>query len=109
MKKGSLHGESYLRELRLFLEEICCDLSRFQHVTQDGVQPEDILINQEVYLGIAGAFADIEVRVPGNAPYFVEIKYGYPPDKIIRHISRKYGTGDNGQQGRFKDSPRSGL
>ena len=92
MKKGSLHGESYLRELRLFLEEICCDLSRFQHVTRDGVQPEDILINQEVYLGIAGAFADIEVRVPGNAPYFVEIKYGYPPDKIIRHISRKYGT-----------------
>lgn len=92
MKKGSLHGESYLRELRLFLEEICCDLSRFQHVTQDGVQPEDIRINQEVYLGVAGAFADIEVRVPGNAPYFVEIKYGYPPDKIIRHISRKYGT-----------------
>ncbi|HKS39732.1 MAG TPA: adenylate/guanylate cyclase domain-containing protein [Blastocatellia bacterium] len=92
MKKSSLHGESYLRELRLFLEEICCDLSRFQHVAQDGVQPEDILINQEVYLGIAGAFADIEVRVPGNAPYFVEIKYGYPPDKIIRHINRKYGT-----------------
>lgn len=92
MKKGSLQGESYFRELRLFLEEICCDLSRFQHVTEDGVQPEDILINQEVYLGIAGAFADIEVRVPGRAPYFVEIKYGYPPDKIIRHISRKYGA-----------------
>jgi class 3 adenylate cyclase len=92
MTKDSLQGESYFRELRLFLEEICCDLSRFQHVAQDGVQPEDIRINQEVHLGIAGAFADIQVTVPGNAPYFVEIKYGYPPDKIIRHIGRKYGT-----------------
>jgi len=92
MKERLLQAESYLRELRLFLEEICCDLCRFQHVAQDGIQPEDIRITQEVYLGIAGAFADIQVKIPGAAPYFVEIKYGYPPDKIIKHLGRKYGT-----------------
>lgn len=84
--------ESYLRELRLFLEEVCCDLCRFQHIAQDDLRPEDIRINQEVYLGTPGAFADIRVKVPGAAPYFVEIKYGYTPDKIIRHLRRKYGT-----------------
>lgn len=88
---SQLQDEPYLRELRLFLEEICCDLCRFQHVAQDGVQPEDVRIHQEVFLGVEGAFADIKVSVPGRAPYFVEIKYGYPPDKTVRHIARKYG------------------
>lgn len=83
---------SYLRELRLFLEEVCCDLCRFRHIAQGDLRPEDIRINQEVYLGTPGAFADIRVKVPGAAPYFVEIKYGYTPDKIIRHLRRKYGT-----------------
>lgn len=85
-------GEGYQRELRLFLEEVCCDLCRFQHIAQGDLRPDDIRINQEVYLGTPGAFADIRVIVPGAAPYFVEIKYGYAPDKIIRHLKRKYGT-----------------
>lgn len=92
MKKKLFQDINYLRELRLFLAEICCDLCRFQHVAQHGVQPEDIRITHEVYLGIPGAFADIKVSLPGIAPYFVEIKYGYPRDKIIKHLSRKYGT-----------------
>jgi len=71
MNESLSQDESYLRELRLFLEEICCDLCRFQHAEQGSIQPEDIRINQEVYLGIAGAFADIEVKAPGAAPYFV--------------------------------------
>src|SRR6185436_20588587 len=92
MSESLIQDENYLRDMRLFLEELCCDLCRFQHAGQGSFQPEDIRINQEVYLGIAGAFADIEVKVPHAAPYFVEIKYGYPPDKLIRHISRKYGA-----------------
>lgn len=92
MNRSRYRDESYLRELRLFLEEVCCDLCRFQHVAQDGLRPEEIRINQEVYLGRPGAFADIRVKVPAAAPYFVEIKYGYPPDKIIRHLHRKYGA-----------------
>lgn len=92
MKEASPERDGYLKELRLFLEEICCDLCRFQHVRESGVRQEDVRINQEVYLGTPGAFADIQVRAPGAAPYFVEIKYGYPPDKVIRHLRRKYGT-----------------
>lgn len=84
-------NDNYLKELRLFLEEICCDLCRFQHATRDGLRPEEVRINQEVYLGATGAFADIRVQVPQTPPYFVEIKYGYPSDKIIRHLKRKYG------------------
>lgn len=92
MKEARPGQDGYLKELRLFLEEICCDLCRFQHVTRDGIRPEDVRINQEVYLGAPGAFADIQVTAPGTRPYFVEIKYGYPPDKIMRHLKRKYGT-----------------
>lgn len=92
MKEAMLETDGYLKELRLFLEEICCDLCRFHHVSQSNVRPEDVRINQEVYLGTLGAFADIQVKVAGALPYFVEIKYGYPPDKVIRHLERKYGT-----------------
>lgn len=90
MKEGVREG--YLKELRLFLEEICCDLCRFHHVSESGVRPEDVRINQEVYLGTPGAFADIQVQVARERPYFLEIKYGYPPDKVVRHLKRKYGT-----------------
>lgn len=92
MDRKLFRDEGYLRELRLFLKEVCCDLCRFQHLAQGDLGPEDIHINQEVYLSTPGAFADIRVMVPGATPYFVEIKYGYPPDKIIRHLRRKYGT-----------------
>lgn len=92
MKQSLLQDENYLRELRLFLEEVCCDLCRFQHVAQGALQPEAIQINQEVYLGVAGAFADIQVKVPGAQPYFVEVKYGYAADKLLGHLRRKYGT-----------------
>jgi class 3 adenylate cyclase len=102
MKEATPENDSYLKELRLFLEEICCDLCRFQHVTQNNVRPEDVRINQEVYLGTPGAFADIQVKVVGAAPYFVEIKYGYPPDKVIKHLRRKYGTRTEANAGASK-------
>ncbi|HEY0320334.1 MAG TPA: adenylate/guanylate cyclase domain-containing protein [Pyrinomonadaceae bacterium] len=102
MREATPERDGYLKELRLFLEEICCDLCRFQHVTESGVRPEDVHINQEVYLGRPGAFADIQVKVPGAQPYFVEIKYGYPPDKVIRHLERKYGTRTEANSGASK-------
>jgi adenylate cyclase len=83
-------------ELRLFLEEVCCDLCRFRHVSADGARPEDVRIHQEVALGAPGAFADIKVTVPGARPYFVEVKYGYPPEKVVRHLARKYGPSTPG-------------
>lgn len=89
---SSITDTSTLLETRLFLEEICCDLCRFQHSSEDGVAPEDVRIRQEVDLGIPGAYADIQVRVPGSRPYFIEVKWGYEADQLVDLISRKYGA-----------------
>lgn len=84
-------------ELRLFLEEICCSLCRFRHVRDDGVAPEHVRIDQEVFLGVAGAFADLRVQAPGVPAYFVEVKYAYAPERVVRTLARKYGN-DSGAQ-----------
>lgn len=83
--------ELYLRELRLFLEEICTNICRFEHVEQLGLAPEEVKTNQEYYLGAPDAYADIRVEAKGISPYFVEIKYGYSGDQLVRHMARKYG------------------
>ena len=90
MDTDSQKMESYFRELRLFLEEICCNLCRFHHHHKDGVLPEQITINQEVYLGVPGAFADIKVQVPHAPAYFVEVKCGYSRQQLITSLRRKY-------------------
>jgi class 3 adenylate cyclase len=82
--------QDYQDHLRLFLEEICCELIRFHHVATDGVKPESVRLNREVYLGTPGAYADIRIMVPGQKPYYMEVKYNYPTDKIVKHIKRKY-------------------
>jgi adenylate cyclase len=78
-------------QLRLLLEELCCDLCRFEHARCDGAAPGAVEIDREVYMGSSGAFADIRVRPPGSPPYFVEVKYGYPDEILARHLARKYG------------------
>jgi class 3 adenylate cyclase len=75
---------------RLLLEELCCDLCRFEHVRK-GAAPGAVLVDREVYMGSPGAFADIRVRPPGAPPYFVEVKHGYPDEVLARHLARKYG------------------
>ncbi len=83
---------SPLGEYRLLLEELCCDLCRFEHVTRDGLAPEAIRIDREYWLGSPGAFADIRVAPAGQSPYFVEVKYGYSQDRLVRHLARKYAA-----------------
>lgn len=85
--------ERYLRELRLFIEEICCNVCRFLHAREVGLAPEEVRITQESYLGTKGAYADIRVQVKDRAPYFIEVKYGYSRDQIIASLTRKYGPG----------------
>ena len=80
-----------LGELRLLLEELWCDLSWFEHVSRDGLAPEDVRIDREVALGKADVFADIRVRLRGRETYFVEVKYGYPDEAILQSLRRKYG------------------
>jgi adenylate cyclase len=77
-------------ELRLLLEELCCDLSRFEHVSNDGLAPEHVRIDREVALGQPGAFADIKVRPRGGETYFIEVKYGCSDEAILRSLARKY-------------------
>ena len=46
-------------ELRLFIEELACNICRFTHAAQDGVEPQFVRIKQEVELNTSNAFADI--------------------------------------------------
>jgi class 3 adenylate cyclase len=77
-------------ELRLFLEDLACNICRFVHTAQDNVPPQLVNISQEVQVGRSSAFADIVVRAPGTAPYIVEVDYGYSRERISESLSRKY-------------------
>jgi class 3 adenylate cyclase len=83
----------YLRQLRLFGEEICCEICRFRHVELEKVPPDCVGVSREVDLGLPGAFADIVVEPRGLPPYILEVKYGYPADRMLQHLTRKY-SGD---------------
>ena len=87
-----LEANDNLGELRLLLEELCCDLCRFEHVTRDGLAPEAVRVDREYWLGSPGAFADIRVAPAGQPPYFVEVKFGYTSDMLVRHLARKFAS-----------------
>src|SRR3954471_19836081 len=79
-----------LLELRLLLEELCCDLCRYLHSGQPGENPDEMEIHREVALGEGKGFADIVVQ-PRPAPtYFVEVKFGYGDDDVLDSLRRKY-------------------
>jgi adenylate cyclase len=80
----------FLRQLRLFLEEICCEICRFQVVGHHDLGAEGVQIAREVDLGVPGAFADVVVRSPDRPPIFVEVKYGYASERMVEHFTRKY-------------------
>jgi adenylate cyclase len=89
---SSSDNPNFLRQLRLFLEEICCDICRVHAVQHDGAAADQVDVAREVDLGTPGAFADMLVRRPGRAPYFLEVKYGYASDRLVHHLEHKYGT-----------------
>jgi class 3 adenylate cyclase len=80
----------FLRQLRLFLEELCCEICRFQVVGHHGLGAEEVVVSREVDLGVPGAFADVVVRAPSRPPFFVEVKVGYPGERMVEHFVRKY-------------------
>ena len=100
-------GDGHLGELRLLLEELCCDLCRFEHVIKDQLAPETIRIDREYWLGAPGAFADIRVCPPGEHPYFVEVKFGYTREMLLRHLARKYQIVTSARIARQKSSSSS--
>lgn len=82
--------QGHLAQLRLLLEELCCDLCRLYHRTNNETSPKAIRIDREYYLGKEGAFADIRVAPMNSAPYIIEVKFGYSDDTLLRHLKRKY-------------------
>src|SRR5262245_29436560 len=58
--------EGYYCQLRLLLEELCCDLCRLEHVAKGSCRAEEIQVDREFYLDAPGAFADIRVAPPGG-------------------------------------------
>ena len=77
-------------QLRLMLEELCTELCRFEHVVEHRLQPEQVRIRREFYLGQPGTYADIRVDPLGLPSYFVEVKVGYSSEQLLRHLRRKY-------------------
>lgn len=91
-----------LNQLRLLLEELCCELCRFEHVAEHGLSPESVRIDREYWLGAPGEFADIRIAPGKRASYFVEVKHGYPTDTLYRHLKRKYGRSSSAIAGATK-------
>ena len=52
-------------EMRLFLEELCCELCRFRHAADNGVDPDEVNIAREVQLAPRSAFAE---QLPAHLP-----------------------------------------
>jgi class 3 adenylate cyclase len=94
-------GDTEIRELRVFLEGVICDLCRFRHAIDDGVRPAATQIHQEVRLG-PGAFADIRIAAGDLAPYFVEVDYGYSRERVVESMRRKYGRRTPASEGASK-------
>jgi len=92
MDSGAEYQRRYLGELRLVLEEICCHLCMYEHVMKGGARSGSVRIRRDYDLGIPDAFADIRVHAPDSSPYFVEVKYGYSPTKLLAGLRRKYGV-----------------
>ncbi len=84
-------SDTYLAELRLFLEDICCDLCLFHDVLQNDQQLKPVKIDREFHLGARSTFADIRIAPCDAPPYYVEVKVGYPDNQLVRHLRRKYG------------------
>jgi len=79
-----------IRELRIFLESVICDLCRLRHAAKDGIPPSATQIRQEMRLS-AGVFADIRVAAGELPPYFVEVDIGHSRESIAESVQRKYG------------------
>ncbi|MGD0837395.1 MAG: adenylate/guanylate cyclase domain-containing protein [Polyangia bacterium] len=92
MTNPQRHAEHahFLRQLRLFLEELCCEICRFQVAGHHEVGAEEVEVAREADLGIPGAFADVIVRPANRPPFFVEVKYGYAAERMVEHFARKY-------------------
>ena len=85
-------NSAQLGQMRLFLEEVFCEATRFQHMEETGLSTEDIRIYREVSLGAPGCYADLLVKIPNVRSYYVELKFGYTEENLINSLNRKYAA-----------------
>jgi hypothetical protein len=80
------------QQTRLLIEELCCDLCRFKHATEEGLPMAAVRIDREFFLGKPEAFADIRVAAGDHAPYFLEVKFGYSFEKLLSRLAFKFAS-----------------
>lgn len=73
------------------LEELASNFFRQQLAHQLNLEAAVIRVRQEVRLAHE-IFADIRIDAPGVPPLFVEVKHGYPVERIGHHLARKYSS-----------------
>jgi len=83
-------SETYLAQLRLFLEDVCCDNCHFRHVFESNSETATCRIDREYYLGVQGTFADIRVSPGTEGDYFIEVDFGYSATRTLDSLRRKY-------------------
>jgi class 3 adenylate cyclase len=83
--------DSEAMQVRLYLEGLCCDLCRFEHLAE-GIPAEDVHIRQEVDLGMPGAFASASVSLPGGQNYFLEVVWADDREEMADRIAKSYGS-----------------
>ncbi len=82
--------ESELAEMRLLIEDLCCDFCRLDQAEELQIWPEDVRVDREYYVGVPGWHADIRVAAPGIPAYFIEVKIGFPRQRLIEHLGKKF-------------------
>ena len=92
MDSGAEYQRRYLGELRLVLEEICCQLCLYEHHERRKAPLGSVTILRDFDLGACDTFADMRVEPPDASPYFIEVKYGYSRTKLLNRLRHKYGS-----------------
>lgn len=91
-------SESHLAELRLFIEDVCCDFTLCDEVIAKERPLGSVRIDREFPLG-PECFADIRIAAVGEPVRFVEVKVGCSSAAIVKRLRQKYGTVGAGARG----------
>jgi class 3 adenylate cyclase len=86
-----MNNQKSLTQVRLLLEELCCEICRFEHTPDENqLSRQCVRIDREYYLDKPGLYADIRVKPEASDPYLIEVKFGHSCDTTLRQLKRKY-------------------
>src|SRR4051794_38264166 len=90
MIKDLTDEQGYSPQLRLLLEELCCEICRFAYRDQPGVTPDGVRVEREYFLGKPKTYADVLVAPQSSETFIIEVKFGYSSETLQKHLRRKY-------------------